>query len=114
LVQGGGPGKWWGERVELNAMTAAQFLEFLERKLRRVGVCKVVPEGKALHHAYRRAWRLQLIQEAVDAAQASPAEQLRIPAKLDSRIRGQLQDSPLPWDQALQKIVREHRRKRAG
>jgi DNA topoisomerase VI subunit B len=114
LVQGGGPGKWWGERVELNAMTAAQFLEFLERKLRRVGVCKVVPEGQALQHAYRRAWRLQLIQEAVDAAQASPAEQLRIPAKLDSSIRGQLQDSPLPWDQALQKIVREHRRKRAG
>jgi DNA topoisomerase VI subunit B len=109
LVQGGGPRNWWGERVELNAMTAAQFLEFLERKLRRAGVHKLVPEGKALLQAYRRAWRLQRIQEAVDAAQASPDEELRVPANLVSTIRRQLQDSPLPWDQALQTIVKQRR-----
>jgi DNA topoisomerase VI subunit B len=114
LVQGGGPGNWWGERVELNAMTASQFLQFLERKLRRAAVRKVVPDGKALHQAYRRAWRLQKIQEALDAAQATPDEKLRIPADLVSALRQQLRDSPLSWDQALQKIVREHRRKHAG
>jgi DNA topoisomerase VI subunit B len=114
LVQGGGPAHWWGERVELNAMTAAQFLEFLERKLRRAGVRKLVPEGKALRQAYRRAWRLQVIQDAVDAAQAAPAAKLRVPANLGSAIRRQLQDSPLPWDQALQKFVQQQRRKQAG
>jgi hypothetical protein len=114
LVQGGGPGQWWGDRVELNAMTASQFLQFVERKLRGAGVRKVVPEGQALRQAYRRAWRLQMIQEALDAAQASPGEDLRIPAGLMAAVRRQLKDSPLSWDQALQQLVREYRRKQAG
>jgi hypothetical protein len=110
LVQGGGPGNWWGDRVELNAMTASRFLEFVEGKLRRAGVRKVVPGGKALQQAYRRAWRLQMIQEALDAAQASAGENMRIPADLVAAVRRQLRDSPLSWDQALQQIVREDRR----
>lgn len=70
LVQGGAPGNWWGKRVELYAMTAAQFLQFLEGKLQEIGVRKVAPEGDVLEKAFRRTWRLQLVQEAVDEALA--------------------------------------------
>jgi DNA topoisomerase VI subunit B len=114
LVQGGGQGRWWGERVELNAMTASQFLQFVERKLRRVGVRKVVPQGQALQQAYRRACRLQMIQEALDAAQASPVEDMRIPVNLAAVLRRQLKNSTLSWDQALQQLVRGRHRKQAG
>ena len=34
LVSGGGPKHWKGERIELNAMTSPQFVDFVERKLR--------------------------------------------------------------------------------
>ena len=42
LVRDGRPGNWRGERVELNAMTAAQFLQFLEGKLQEAGGRKAV------------------------------------------------------------------------
>ena len=54
-----------------------------------------------------------MIQEALDAAQASPGEDLRIPGGLMAAVRRQLKDSPLSWDQALQQLVREYRRKQA-
>src|SRR5207244_3309045 len=49
---------WVGERVELNAMTSQQFIEFLERKLGAHGVAKVIPDAAMLADAYRRAWPL--------------------------------------------------------
>ena len=55
LVSGGGPGRWVGRRVELNALTSDQLVAFLEGKLRQHGVGKVVPDRETLDAAYRRA-----------------------------------------------------------
>jgi hypothetical protein len=111
LVRGGGPGHWWGERVELNAMTALQFLQFLERKLLHVGVRKVTPDANELAKAYRRMWRLQMVQDAVNAAQAQSPDDVIIPANLLRQLRRQLKDSQMPWDAALQEIVQQQRQR---
>jgi len=47
--------QWSGQRVELNAMTSAQFIDWLEEKLLEAGVNKVVPEAAVLQKAWRRA-----------------------------------------------------------
>src|SRR5262249_22056207 len=40
--------KWTGERVELNAMTSPQFVQWLEDGLRAAGAGKVVPDEATL------------------------------------------------------------------
>ena len=55
LVEEGHWRSWTGQRIELNAMDSAQFIEWLERCLTQAGVTKVVPEAEVLATAYRRA-----------------------------------------------------------
>jgi len=115
LVRGGGPGHWWGERVELNAMTAASLLQFVERGLQQAGVRKLTPPSDVLERAFRRAWRLQMVQEAVNATLARPVDAPIIPAKLLQKLRRKMKNSALSWDQALHEIVQQQRRPpRAG
>jgi hypothetical protein len=111
LVTGGAPGNWWGERVELNAMTAAQFLKYLERKLKKIGVRKVTPEGEVLAKAYRRAWRQHTIQDAVDRAMAKSTDDAIIPRNLAEKVRRKVQRTRLAWDDALHEIVKQQRRR---
>src|SRR5207247_2226324 len=69
LVTGGRPKAWTGERIELNAMDSVQFVAYLEAKLTAVGAGeKVVPADDALQAAFRRAWRIAKVQEAIDDA----------------------------------------------
>src|SRR5262245_26122610 len=56
---------WRGERVELNAMSSAQFITFLERKLEEHGVRKVVPDRKRLEKAFRRATEIALLNRGI-------------------------------------------------
>jgi DNA topoisomerase VI subunit B len=109
LVEGGAPGNWVGKRVELNAMTSAPFLKYLERKLKQIGVRKVAPDGDTLAKAYRRAWREQVIQEAVDEAMARPIGDAVLPKNLAQSVRRKLKRSPIAWDQAVQEIVKHQR-----
>ena len=111
LVQGGAPGNWWGQRVELNAMTAAQFLKYLERKLKRIGVGKLTPGSKVLAKAYRRVWRQHMIQDAVDEAMARSTDEAIIPRNLAEQVRRKVRRSRLAWDDALHEIVKQQRRR---
>jgi hypothetical protein len=62
-----------GRRVELNAMTSRQFIEWLERKLAENGVQKVVPDRQTLGAAWRRARAfIQLEKAAKQIRQRDP------------------------------------------
>jgi DNA topoisomerase VI subunit B len=103
---------WAGERVELNAMTSTQFIEFLERKLTEVGAAKLVPSDDDLRSAWRRAWGLVQVQEAMDAAvqrlcDASGASQ---PPDLPAQVLARIKGTGKSWDEALWEIAREKRR----
>jgi hypothetical protein len=105
------PGTRAGERVELNAMPSPEFIAFIERKFAEVGVAKVVPDDDTLGDAYRRAWRLAVLQEAVDRAVAelSGAGAPAPPPGLAARIAEAIQGSNRPWDDALWEVLREAR-----
>ena len=109
LVQEGGwRGGWFGERVELNAMTADQFVEWLERKLEAAGVGKLVPPKETLAQAYRRATYLQRLQQHAVALRDEIAEQeVPVPADLDQRVAKALaEQSEQSWDEAVWRAAR--------
>ena len=57
-----------GRRVELNAMTSDQLVAFIERKLKKHGVAKVIPDPDTLADAYRRMRRQAVVQDAINEA----------------------------------------------
>jgi len=92
-----------GERVELNAMTSDQFIGWLESKLEEHGVAKIIPNGKVLRSAYRRALFLQKL----DAAQMQFAQEIEhdgvvAPKNLLSGVKRLLAERPeMSWDEAV-------------
>jgi hypothetical protein len=63
-----------GQRVELNAMTSGQLVEFVKRKLVEHGVTKVVPTRAHLDAAYRLAVRSERLRKVVEAALEASTE----------------------------------------
>jgi hypothetical protein len=97
--------QWRGRRVELNAMTSAQFISWLEGKLDEHGVTKVIPDKKTLKDAWCRARVLAKVMAAVVKIKTEPDTE-RMPADLAKRLRKLLDDEPaLSWDQALVRIA---------
>jgi DNA topoisomerase VI subunit A len=109
LVQSGGRGMYVGERVELNAMTSDQFIEWLERKLQTHGIKKVIPNNDALAAAYRRAIFLQRLQEKEEELREEIAKQsITVPEDLVAEVSEALKDKPeLAWDEAVWRIAGE-------
>jgi hypothetical protein len=62
------------QRVELNAMTSGQLVEFVKRKLGEHGVTKVVPTRARLDAAYRLAVRSERLRKVVEAALEASTE----------------------------------------
>ena len=99
---------WRGQRVELNAMTSRQFIEYLEDKLRKAGVTKVIPSDPDFR---ARAWKRSLViakaREVI--AQIEQSESAAPPKDLVAKIRSQLKRNPrLSWDGALAGIARDY------
>jgi len=100
-----------GQRVELNAFTSPQLIEWLERKLVENGLSKrLIPDDDVLASAYRRAiivaYLNRAIEEAKDAA-VEHAESAKIPKTLRRKLRKAMKDQDQPWDQVLYDLVRE-------
>jgi hypothetical protein len=99
------------QRVELNAMTAPEFISFLEGKLEEHQVVKLVPDEAIIEkHARRIVEQIgtekaleEILVEVQEEAQTVP-----LPEDLTQRIEELLQDDPeLPWDEAVAKVIRE-------
>jgi hypothetical protein len=98
-----------GHRVELNAFSSDQFIEWLIAKLDEHGVGKVVPDEETLVTAYRRARMRHAVNTAISeltAAVRSDAAEESIPANLAARVRERLTASPgTSWDEAVAEIA---------
>jgi hypothetical protein len=116
LVREAGREVWFGQRVELNAMTSDQLVTWLEAQLKAHGVAKVVPERTVLQEAYRRAHRLAAIQQAIDTTnEAEAKKKVRVPGKLEALVRAVLAKVPTaPWDAVVWELAREERAKRSS
>jgi hypothetical protein len=96
-------------RVELNALTAPQFLAFLEDKLKKYAQ-KVVPEEAVIEAHARRVWEQvqaeQRCKEILDQIHAEAAT-AQLPADMVERVKELLEtESALSWDQAVARFLR--------
>ena len=99
---------WVGERIELNAMTSQQFLDWLERKLREAGVQKVVPDEDVLAAAYLRQRRIAHLQKLLDAALTAAEEEAPVPVNLTAAVRAGVTQHPTSaWDDVLWDMVQD-------
>lgn len=96
-----------GQRVELNAMTSDQLIEFVEGKLTEHGIRKVVPAKDRLDKAFRLFARSKLVEEAVEKViEAMPADTIAVPEDLDARVRDYLDENPKsPWEAAVRHVA---------
>jgi DNA topoisomerase VI subunit A len=96
-----------GRRVELNAMTSDQFVEFVERKLEENEVEKVIPDADQLAESFRLFKRSKGLEELIEKALAEhEAAEVTIPPDLGDRVRNYLESNPeAPWDEALAAIA---------
>jgi hypothetical protein len=93
-------------RVELNAMTSPQFVAFIERKLREVGVAKIVPDQDLLAKAFTSMERGRRLEEAVADLDEIEMEDFKAPKDLQRRVRKLLKEQPaLRWDAAVAEII---------
>ena len=98
-------------RVELNAMTSRQFLDWLEGKLKEHGAGKVVPPLEMLESKARSAIALRLVSDRVaeieDAARREAAA-AELPTDLAGRVGRVLDEYPdLAWEDAVARVVAE-------
>lgn len=101
-----GHGWWEGERVELNAMTSDQFVDWIEDKLEDHGVEKFVPDADELAKAYRRAKLRQRASEAIREVVDERDGQGEVPDHLGARVRSHLDENPADtWEQAVAAVA---------
>jgi hypothetical protein len=95
-------------RVELNAMTAPVFVQFLEEKFAEHGIKKMMPDGKVLEAHARRIIEGQLTKKLLDQERdklKAEAAAMPIPPDLDQVVEDLLADRPeLAWDMASDSV----------
>jgi DNA topoisomerase VI subunit B len=95
-------------RVELNAMTSRQLVDFVERKLAEHGIDKVVPTKSELERAYRLFAHGRAVQEVIarELAKLNGSANIAVPTDLKERVAAYLKDYPATrWDDAVAAIL---------
>ena len=102
-----------GKRVELNAMTSRQFLNFVERKLQEHGIKKIVPDQAKLEEVYRREFAMHEAQARLDdMLEGEDLEPDTLPGDLLAKVRRRLAKKPdLRWDAVIRELVQKARQK---
>jgi hypothetical protein len=98
---------WYGERVELNAMTSDELIAWLERKFYEHGISKLIPSDDILDKAYQRAvYQKRVKEETEKIRQGLKSEKVVIPADLKRQVVDKVLDDPgLSWDEAIWDIA---------
>jgi DNA topoisomerase VI subunit A len=97
-----------GRRVELNAFTAPQFIEWLESKLSKHLPNRLVPSDDVLEQAYRRAIAVNRLNEQLtEIAESARAEAdaAKIPKSLARKVSAYTKKHGVPWDIAIHRII---------
>jgi hypothetical protein len=93
-----------GRRVEMNAMTAPEFVDWMVSRLSAQLPNRLIPHDDVLVQAYRRAVAAAQINQAIeDTAREAvkDAQVARIPDRLRDELEAAMKESGEPWDRAL-------------
>jgi hypothetical protein len=97
------------QRIELNAMTSRQLIDFIEEKLAEHHVEKLVPSSDTLAVHARRLQEQVFARKLLEAQAeelARKAATVELPADLDGLVRELLKEDPeLSWDAALAQLI---------
>jgi hypothetical protein len=99
-----------GRRVELNAFTSPQFLEWLEGKLDEYLPGRLIPPDDVLTDAYRRALAVAHVNKVIEVAVAEAvrrAKEAEVPEGLRRRVEQELSDESGAWDQVVYDLARD-------
>jgi hypothetical protein len=119
LVQGGRPGRWHGERVELNALSSGALVELIETRLTEHGVKKVVPDSKTLADAFRKIKAARAKEKALEKIMGKYLPEIqkelsrhveaevKAPDNLQELITEKISGNGSWWKPALDEIVRQ-------
>ncbi len=96
-------------RVEINAMTSRQLVDFIEGQLEEHGVAKVIPDNAVLISHTRHLIEQRLARKAFEKLRPACVEQARnavLPKDLREQVRAELEAHPeAAWDDGLAAIV---------
>jgi hypothetical protein len=98
------------QRVELNAMTSRQLVDFVEAKLRQHDIRKVIPTDKTLGETYRMFVASNRLSEAFaeckEELEGDSDDPITVPDDLRPKVEQLLQQRPdIPWHRAVRLIV---------
>jgi hypothetical protein len=97
-------------RVELNAFTAPQFVEWIVSNLKGRLPERLIPEDDVLETAYRRAIALAKINRIIktEAKKAiREAEEAPVPEDLRARLQEAMKGGLRAWDRELYRLVKK-------
>ena len=106
-------GGYHGKRVELNAFSSGDFVEWVEGKLAEQGVKKVIPDNETIDKAYRRAVLAKLLNQELESFLEETEDKVAgmqlNPAQLVKNVKKRLKKRPeISWDQAVNDIAESH------
>jgi hypothetical protein len=97
------------QRIELNAMTSEQFIEWLNRALIKAGAKKLLPDSEMLRAAYRRAMIGKRFEEKIEELENEMEDKeqgIKIPKGLRKQIQEKLKDDPgRSWDSVIWELA---------
>ena len=98
------------QRVELNAMTSRQLIDFVEDKLKQHGIQKVIPNAKTLASTYQMFAASDRLSEAFDELKEKVGDDSEAPIKapedLEAKIKAKLKENPdITWHRAVRLLV---------
>jgi hypothetical protein len=102
-------GQFVGQRVELNGMSSAQLIAWLEQKFAAHGVRKIIPNPETLAATWRWMQRNRAAEKAMRAvAAAFDLDAVAVPDDIMAQVCARIAADPtLTWDGALAQYVRE-------
>ena len=100
------------QRVELNAMTSRQLVNFVEAKLKQHGIGKVIPAERTLGSAYqmfaasdRLCGAFDELREKLEAEDEAESS-IKVPDDLEAKVKAKLKEKPeITWHRAVRLIV---------
>src|SRR5262249_5412847 len=99
------------QRVELNAMTSRQLIDFVENKLKQHGIEKVIPDGETLARTYKLFAASHRLCEAFDEVKEELKEEndeaaITVPEDLEEKVTAKLKEKrEITWHRAIELIV---------
>jgi hypothetical protein len=93
-------------RLELNALTSRQLIDFIERKLIENGVKKVIPTPDVIREHARRVLQHREAEKLL--ATLPPIQDAALPSRIEEMVIQMVAEYPeLSWDDAVVRIVTE-------